>query len=127
MWMRIVSGEDAGREVVLGSEPLVLGRQAGCDVVLRDPHASRRHAELRLLADGQVLLRDLHSANGTRVDGEAGAEAVLSGGEELELAGVRIAIFAEPALAAQRVPALAAAPPPGPAAPALPEAPAFRL
>jgi putative serine protease PepD len=109
MWLRIVTGEDAGQEVVLGSEPLVLGRQAGCDVVIRDPHASRRHAELRLLAGGQVLLRDLDSANGTRVDGEPVAEAVLSGGEELALAGVRIAVFAEPVLDPGREPAAATA------------------
>lgn len=45
---------------------LVLGRGGDCDVRVDHPSVSRRHAELAL-ADGRVTLRDLGSANGTRV------------------------------------------------------------
>ena len=95
------SGEDAGREVALDDErPVVLGRQRGSDIVLRDPRVSRRHAELRPLAGGRALLRDLGSANGTWVGGERVAEAVLAGGEELRLGDVRMAFAAVAAAAA---------------------------
>lgn len=114
MWISVRTGEDAGRQVALTSErPLVVGRQRGCDVIVRDPRASRRHAELRLLAGGRVLLRDLGSANGTWVGGERVAEAVLAEGEELGVGDIRLALAGAPAQS----------PAPAPAAPA-PSAPA---
>ncbi len=100
MLLCVRTGEDAGQEVALDTErPLVLGRERGCDVIVRDPRASRRHAELRRLAGGRVLLRDLGSSNGTWVGGERVAEAVLSGGEELRLGDVRFALRPAPAAA----------------------------
>ena len=104
MRLCVRTGEDAGREVAFQDErPVVLGRERGCDVVLRDPRASRRHAELRPLTGGRVLLRDLGSTNGTWVGGERIAEAVLAGGEELRLGDVRLALSS--ALAAPEAPA----------------------
>lgn len=98
MVIRVHTGEDAGQEVVLApGRALVLGRQRGCDVVLRDPRASRRHAELRPLAGGRYLLRDLGSANGTWVGGRRVEEAVLGSGVELRLGDVRLGLAAAPA------------------------------
>lgn len=48
---------------------LTMGRQPDNQIVVQDPQASRRHAEL-LFRDGTVVVRDLHSANGTMVNGE---------------------------------------------------------
>jgi hypothetical protein len=45
-----------------------LGRDAGCDVVLRHPRVSSRHAELSH-GGGLLLVTDLGSKNGTRVNG----------------------------------------------------------
>jgi two-component system response regulator GlrR len=60
-----------GSEAVapLGMEPLVVGTSPECDLVLDDPHVSRRHCVITLGEDGDggVLLRDLHSKNGTLV------------------------------------------------------------
>lgn len=97
MWLRVYTGEDAGREVALAAErPCVLGRERGSDLVVRDPRVSRRHAELRPLAGGRFLLRDLDSTNGTWVGGDRVAEAVLVAGAELRLGDVRLALAAEP-------------------------------
>jgi S1-C subfamily serine protease len=97
MWLEVLSGEDAGR-VLEVDRPLVLGRMKGSDVVIRDARASRRHAEL-VPADGALRLRDLGSANGTLVDGQPAREALLRGGEEIRIGGVRIAVLAqEPAV-----------------------------
>ena len=98
MWLKVLSGADAGRIVEVapaGDEPFVLGRVRGCDLVVRDERASRRHAELRVLADGRVALRDLGSINGTFVDGRRVEETVLSGGEKLLIAGVAIGVEPE--------------------------------
>ena len=50
---------------------LVIGRGKDCDVILDDSSISRRHAELVLTTQGQWLLVDRHSQNGTSVkDGD---------------------------------------------------------
>ncbi|HEX6476713.1 MAG TPA: DUF3662 and FHA domain-containing protein, partial [Acidimicrobiales bacterium] len=57
-----------GRRVTMDEEPLVIGRMPECSVVVEDANVSRRHAELR--RDGpDVVVVDLGSTNGTRVNG----------------------------------------------------------
>jgi hypothetical protein len=48
--------------------PYLLGRAPDCDLLLKNPTVSRRHARLHYGPDGWVLT-DLHSTNGTRVNG----------------------------------------------------------
>jgi hypothetical protein len=55
MWLEVLSGEDAGR-VVEVDRPLVLGRVAGSDLVVRDARASRRHVEVKPENGGLRLL-----------------------------------------------------------------------
>jgi ABC transport system ATP-binding/permease protein len=54
--------------VTFAGAPLRIGRDPANDVVLADPNVSRFHAELAL-AEGVIVVRDLGSSNGTRVDG----------------------------------------------------------
>jgi ABC-type multidrug transport system ATPase subunit/pSer/pThr/pTyr-binding forkhead associated (FHA) protein len=49
--------------------PLLIGREAGCDIQLEAPVVSRKHARLAMSAGGHVLT-DLNSVNGTFVNGE---------------------------------------------------------
>ncbi len=46
----------------------VAGRDTACDVCLPHPLVSRRHAEFSRTSDGDVVIRDLGSRNGTTVD-----------------------------------------------------------
>jgi len=94
VWLIVRSGPDAGASVEVGSEPFVLGRVQGCDLVVRDPRASRRHLELVLVPDG-LRLRDLESANGTFLDGAPVREATLQGGEEIRIGSVVIEVWRE--------------------------------
>jgi hypothetical protein len=93
MWLEVLSGEDAGR-VVEVDRALVLGRVQGADLVIRDARASRRHAELVPEGD-ELRLHDLGSVNGTFVGEDPVEEALLQGGEEIRIGGVRIAVLAE--------------------------------
>jgi pSer/pThr/pTyr-binding forkhead associated (FHA) protein len=68
-------------------QPLtVLGRRAGCDVRLEDPSVSKAHCAL-VCTDGLLLLRDLASCNGTRVNGAFVHEVVLQDNDQIDVAG----------------------------------------
>jgi len=84
---RLVSLVD-GKEYAVPDKGLVIGRDAGCDVVVPRNEVSRRHAELAQTEDGYVV-RDM-SSNGVYVNGEriqgshrlARADVIRVGGEE---------------------------------------------
>jgi len=73
-----------GSRVVLGTEPAVIGRLPECTIVLGDPNVSRRHAEVRRQASDVVVV-DLRSTNGTRVNGVPVRERVLADGDEISV------------------------------------------
>ena len=65
---------------------VTIGRDRASDIVLADdPRASRRHAELRLGADGSWLLKDVGSHNGTFLNGERISQAYLTEGDIVAL------------------------------------------
>lgn len=71
-----------GRRVPLGEETITIGRLPDNDLVTADSKASRRHAEIRPSGNGYLLV-DLQSTNGTRVNGAAVAEHVLTDGDHI--------------------------------------------
>jgi pSer/pThr/pTyr-binding forkhead associated (FHA) protein len=73
-----------GARIVLGSEPIVIGRLPECAVVLGDPNVSRRHAEIRRHGS-EVVVVDLQSTNGTRVNGIPVREQLLADGDEVSV------------------------------------------
>ena len=64
--VRVVRGDDAGREVASDGEPVVVGKAEGVTLRLSDPLVSRFHLELRPVAGG-VEVADLGSKNGSFV------------------------------------------------------------
>lgn len=73
-----------------GDDDVVVGREDGADVLLPDPHVSRRHAMLS--RDGtNLVIRDLNSSAGTTVNGVPLDRAhVLADGDVVGLAGVSL-------------------------------------
>jgi molybdopterin-binding protein len=72
------------------SRPLVLGRSADCDLCLPSKRASRRHAEVEFVEEN-VVVRDLKSTNGTRVNGEElSGPRILIPGDRIEIGGVTV-------------------------------------
>jgi hypothetical protein len=78
-----------GQRLQIGAEPLVIGRLPECAVVLADTNVSRRHAEIRRVGEG-VVLTDLGSTNGTRVNGTPVREQVLVSGDEVGVGTTRL-------------------------------------
>lgn len=66
--------------------PLVLGRDASCDITIPDRQISRYHARLTPMSDG-VLLEDMGSKNGTHCNGDAlTGPIVLQDGDTVQIA-----------------------------------------
>ncbi len=67
----------------------VFGREESCDIVLQDALASRRHAELRWLADHQCwAFIDLKSRNGVFVNGQRIMEPTrMDDGTQIQVGG----------------------------------------
>lgn len=58
-----------------------IGRNASNNVILDDKTVSRQHAQLIVLDDGRVILKDLSSSNGTFVNGNRISEYELKAGD----------------------------------------------
>ena len=82
--------ERDGRRRVEGSCPFVVGRSSDADLLLLDPEVSRRHA--RFENDGRtVFVSDLHSSNGTFLNGRRVVEAIeVRPGDEIDIGTVRL-------------------------------------
>lgn len=75
------------------SRPLVLGREASCDVVIPDRQVSRFHARITPTAEG-VILEDLGSKNGTHHNGNVLTEPVmLQDGDAMQISYVQSFLF----------------------------------
>ncbi len=68
----------------LGADVVTIGRLPECDVVLADPGASRRHAEIRRDGD-RYEITDLGSTNGTLVNGRYVGTAELRDGDRVTI------------------------------------------
>lgn len=71
--LKVVNGPNSGAEFsmqtscsyIIGTDPNT------CDIVFYDTSVSRKHARITVNADDSLVVEDLNSRNGTRVDGEA--------------------------------------------------------
>jgi pSer/pThr/pTyr-binding forkhead associated (FHA) protein len=77
-----------GRETreLLVAGTMGVGRDPICEISADDPLLSRRHAEFRATPEG-VVLSDLDSRNGIRVNGIVTKRAVLRDGDQIQIAG----------------------------------------
>jgi pSer/pThr/pTyr-binding forkhead associated (FHA) protein len=79
---------DGTADIPLAGLLTVVGRHRGCDVHLDSSRVSRRHCCLALGGD-QVLVRDLGSTNGVRINGLRVDVGLLHPGDVLEIAHLR--------------------------------------
>ncbi|WP_010585671.1 SpoIIE family protein phosphatase [Schlesneria paludicola] len=66
-FLKVIRGSSAGHLLALTGEKVVLGRHPSCQIVLDNASVSRQHAQI-LEEDGQFLVEDLRSRNGTQVN-----------------------------------------------------------
>ena len=97
----LVSSPDRGpdgstqRTFDLTAPITILGRGTDCDLRLVDPGVSRHHAELRV-EDGEVVLVDLGSTNGTFVNGQPIRRVTLVDGTQVTLGRTTLVFRRDP-------------------------------
>jgi phosphoserine phosphatase RsbU/P len=67
--LRVLNGVNPGELLPLEGASVILGRHPACDIVLESASVSRQHARI-LNVDGSFYLEDLHSRNGTLLNGQ---------------------------------------------------------
>ena len=79
---------DGGSPIDLVKDLSVVGRTEDCDVRVDHKSVSKQHCVL-VKADGLLLVRDLGSTNGTRVNGRRVRRAALLPNDQLSFANLR--------------------------------------
>ncbi len=89
----VVRGPSSGSRYLLDTDVVTAGRHPDSDIFLDDVTVSRRHAELRRLAEG-FAVRDVGSLNGTYVNRDRIDDVLLSDGDEVQIGKFRMVHFA---------------------------------
>lgn len=93
----LVYHQDGTEVFPLGDEgDWIIGRQEPADILIRDRSLSRQHAKLTTSAAG-IVLEDLDSTNGTRVNGKAIERRELVLGDRVTLGAVTLALHSSAA------------------------------
>ena len=88
-------GPNAGSRFLLDRDTTSAGRHPDSDIFLDDVTVSRRHAEFRR-EGGEYVVIDVGSLNGTYVNREPVDQAVLAGGDEVQIGKFRLVFLTGP-------------------------------
>jgi|SRR5262245_43092800 len=83
-----------GPSLILDKPVLLIGRHGECDIQLNSRKVSRRHCCIAQVND-YLVVRDLGSTNGIRINGERVLEGRLRGGDELTVGNFRYQVYLE--------------------------------
>src|SRR5919202_1233045 len=86
---------DGGPPIELVKDLTLVGRKEDCDIRLDHKSVSKQHCVI-VKTDGLLLLRDLGSTNGTRVNGQRVRRAALLPQDQLSVASLRFKIHLGP-------------------------------
>ena len=90
----VLQKNGSAKQVNVTATPFVIGRADSCDLVLDNPLVSRSHAVFEAVG-GTMAIRDLHSHNGTYVNGERKESVALNNGDEIKLGSYQIRYLAD--------------------------------
>src|SRR5213078_546516 len=86
---------DGGPPFDVVKDLIVVGRKEDCDLRLNHKSVSKLHCVI-VKTDGLLLLRDLGSTNGTRVNGQRVRRAALLPNDQLSIASFRFKVYLGP-------------------------------
>lgn len=91
---------DGSPPITIDKDLVVIGRKEDCDVRLEHKSVSKMHCVL-VKTDGLLLLRDLGSTNGTRVNGTRVRRAALLPNDQLCIAHYKFRVHLGPDIQAE--------------------------
>ena len=83
------------RPIPITRDVVVVGRREFCDVQIPHPSLSKRHCVL-VRTDGLLMVRDLATTNGTKVNGQRVMWAALLPNDRLTLGGYKLRVYLGP-------------------------------
>src|SRR2546421_11038046 len=86
---------DGGASIDVVKEMTIVGRKEDCDLRLDHKSVSKMHCVI-VKTDGLLLLRDLGSTNGTRVNGQRVRRAALLPNDEVTIASYKFRVYLGP-------------------------------
>src|ERR1700688_5167412 len=86
---------DGGPPIEILKDLIVVGRKEECDLRLDHKSVSKMHCVI-VKTDGLLMLRDLGSTNGTRVNGQRVRRAALLPNDQLSIASLRFKVHLGP-------------------------------
>lgn len=86
---------DGGTPITIDKDLVVVGRKDDCDIRLEHKSVSKMHCVI-VKTDGLLLLRDLGSTNGTRVNGTRVRRAALLPNDQLSIAHFKFRVSLGP-------------------------------
>src|SRR5713101_4347887 len=86
---------DGGSPIEKEKDLVLVGRKDGCDLRLNHKSVSKMHCVI-VKTDGLLLLRDLGSTNGTRVNGQRVRRAALLPNDQLSVASYKFRVHLGP-------------------------------
>lgn len=72
--------------------PAVVGREPGVDVCIEHDSISRKHCQFSQNFEGALVIKDLHSTNGTYVNDSRIQHKTLTPSETIQIGALRLAI-----------------------------------
>jgi hypothetical protein len=82
--LQVIEGIEAGQEFIDLETPITIGREEDNDIRLNDERVSRFHAKIQD-DNGRIILTDLESTNGTRVNGHPIRVRILRAGDQVTI------------------------------------------
>lgn len=92
-WLVITQGNGRGQIFRLSPEPMVIGRDYGCEIILEDDTVSRQHAKIRMEHqedDMSFYIQDMASTAGIQVNGEVVIKHQLKDGDRIVLGQIQL-------------------------------------
>jgi pSer/pThr/pTyr-binding forkhead associated (FHA) protein len=83
-YLVFLGGERGGEEVELNLPQIVIGRSTACKICISATAVSSRHAEIEA-KEGKFIVRDLHSTNGTFLNGQKIDSSPLQHGDRAQI------------------------------------------
>lgn len=108
-WLVALEGPESGRRLPVTGAAFTIGRGAGNQLRLTGQFVSRHHA-LIIFRNGQYVVRDRDSTNGTYVNGRRVAEHILRSGDRIQI-GPSVLEFRLPGALPRRSPTPIPSPP----------------